>query len=133
MKDSPRNRNAGFEFIEMLVVLAILLVAAVVLLSTLARSRRPAPGITCSNNLKQIDLSFKTWALDNNDRFPMEVSITNGGTKELVNTGAVYVHFLVMSNELSTPKLLVCPEAKHLLPREAFWTAPALWRFSPRL
>ena len=132
MKDSPRNRNAGFEFIEMLVVLAILLAAAVVLLSILGRPHTHSR-ISCITDLKQIGLSFKTWSLDNNDRFPMQVSITNGGTKELVNTGAVYVHFLVMSNELSTPKLLVCPEAKHLLPREAFWTAPALWRFSPRL
>jgi prepilin-type processing-associated H-X9-DG protein len=29
---------------------------------------------------------------------------------ELINSGPAYVHFLVMSNELSTPKILVCPE-----------------------
>jgi hypothetical protein len=36
----------------------------------------------------------------------MQVSVTNGGTMELVNGGTVFEHFLVMSNELSTPKLL---------------------------
>jgi prepilin-type processing-associated H-X9-DG protein len=39
----------------------------------------------------------------------MRVSITNGGTMEWANE-PVFVHFLVMSNELSTPRVLVCPE-----------------------
>ncbi len=39
----------------------------------------------------------------------MQVSVTNGGTKELVASGVVYPHFQVMSNELSTPRILLCP------------------------
>src|ERR1022692_1790605 len=39
----------------------------------------------------------------------MSVSVTNGGTLELVESGAVWRHFLVMSNELNTPKILICP------------------------
>jgi len=39
----------------------------------------------------------------------MHVSVTNGGTMELIGSGSVYMHFLVMSNELNTPKLLFCP------------------------
>jgi prepilin-type processing-associated H-X9-DG protein len=66
--------------------------------------------MNCSNELKQIGLAFKTWSLDNNDRFPMQVSVTNGGTMELVSAGNVWPHFLVMSNELSTPKILFCPQ-----------------------
>ena len=42
----------------------------------------------------------------------MQVSVTNGGTRELVASGVVYPHFQVMSNEMSTPKILVCPEDK---------------------
>src|SRR5262249_4168328 len=41
---------------------------------------------------------------------PPQVSITNGGTMELVDSGIVWSHYSVMSNELSTPKILVCPE-----------------------
>jgi hypothetical protein len=59
--------------------------------------------------MKQIGLAFRTWSLDNNDRFPMQVSVTNGGTMELITSGVVYGHFEVMSNELSTPKILLCP------------------------
>ena len=39
----------------------------------------------------------------------MQVSVTNGGTMELVASGVVYPHFQVMSNELSTPTILLCP------------------------
>jgi hypothetical protein len=59
--------------------------------------------------MKQIGLAFRSWSIDNNDHFPMQVSVTNGGTMELVASGVVYPHFQVMSNELSTPKILRCP------------------------
>jgi prepilin-type processing-associated H-X9-DG protein len=39
----------------------------------------------------------------------MAVSITNGGAMETVAVGDVVNCFRVMSNELSTPKILVCP------------------------
>ena len=40
----------------------------------------------------------------------MQVSVTNGGTLELTGSGLVFPHFQVMSNYLSTPKILVCPD-----------------------
>jgi hypothetical protein len=61
-------------------------------------------------------LAFRTWAIDNGGQFPFNVSTNAGGTMELCATGAdsfdtnAALHFLVMSNELSTPILLVCPE-----------------------
>src|SRR5262249_49379610 len=64
----------------------------------------------CTNNLKQIGLAFKTWALDNNDQLPSHVSMTNGGTMEIAGGGIAFIHFQVMSNELSTPRILLCPE-----------------------
>jgi hypothetical protein len=62
--------------------------------------------------MRQIGLAFRVWAADNGDHLPMQVSVTNGGTLELVASGAVYPHFQVMSNELYTPKVLLCPEDK---------------------
>jgi hypothetical protein len=40
----------------------------------------------------------------------MQVSVTNGGTMELVATGNVAACFQVMSNSLTDPKLLICPQ-----------------------
>ena len=74
----------------------------------------PQP-INCVNNLKQIGLAFKTWAIDNQDRFPFNISTNQGGTLELCNRtpdgfdANAARHFAVMSNELSTPIILVCP------------------------
>src|SRR6266702_4258523 len=53
------------------------------------RGREKALSIACINNLKQFGLAVRTWALDENDAQPPNV--------------------LCMSNELSTPKILVCP------------------------
>ena len=81
-----------------------------ILLPALARPRRSVHRWDCSSNLKQTCLAFKQWALDNKDKFPMQVSVTNGGTMELIEQGIVYADFLVMSNELNTSKVLICPE-----------------------
>lgn len=39
----------------------------------------------------------------------MNVSVTDGGTLELMNTPDAWKAFQVMSNELSTPKVIYCP------------------------
>ncbi len=57
----------------------------------------------------QIGMGFSTWAADHNGDFPMQRSVTNGGTMEMVQSGMAYIHFEVMSNELSTPRVLRCP------------------------
>ena len=102
------NRTNALTLIEVVSVIAVLCVLTALLLPSLARPKRGLPGAQCVNNLKQIGLAFRCWALDNNDKFPMQVSVTNGGTRELVESGDVYPHFLVMSNELNTPKILYC-------------------------
>jgi hypothetical protein len=65
------------------------------------------------NNMKQIGLAFQVWASDHQDGYPWAVSVTNGGTMELAIAGADNIdpnpiHFQVLSNELVTPRILVC-------------------------
>jgi hypothetical protein len=97
-----------------LLVVPIAILSAM-LLPALSQAKSRAQEINCRNNMKQIGLAFRTWALDNEDQFPFNVSTNKGGTLELCAMGPdgfdrnAAFHFQVMSNELSTPKILVCP------------------------
>jgi prepilin-type processing-associated H-X9-DG protein len=93
----------------LLVIIAVLAILAAMLLPALASAKRKAKRINCVNNLKQDGLAFRLWAGDNGDKYPMAVSTNKGGTMEYAEDGNAFRHFQVMSNELSTPKILVCP------------------------
>jgi prepilin-type N-terminal cleavage/methylation domain-containing protein len=120
MKTMNKQKSA-FTLIELLVVIAIIAILAAMLLPALAAAKRKAQKINCTNNLKQVGLSFRLWEGDNNDRYPMAVSTSSGGSMEYVEhyasatamtpagTYDPAVTFQVMSNQLSTPKILYCP------------------------
>lgn len=110
MNQKSLQRNCGgFGLIDLLAMLAAVLIVAALAFSYLAKPRALSSRINCVNQMKQIGLSFRLWAGDNGDKFPMHVSTNVGGTMERVADGSVYPHFALLSNELSTPKLLICP------------------------
>jgi prepilin-type N-terminal cleavage/methylation domain-containing protein len=114
MKKQIKQKSA-FTLIELLVVIAIIAILAAMLLPALAAAKRKAQKINCVNNLKEVGLAFHEWEGDNGDRYPMLVASSDGGAADYVTTSANAARFLnpamafmVMSNELSTPKILYC-------------------------
>jgi competence protein ComGC len=107
---SLKRKLQAMTMVELLVVIAVLVVLIVLLLPVLAAAKRRSAKISCRSQLRQVTLSLKIWAEDHNNQYPMAVSVTNGGGKELIEAGDVAGFFQVASNELSTPKILVCPE-----------------------
>ena len=105
------QRNHGWTLIELLVVIGVVAIfLALIDFGPPPSAKRKAQRIQCVNNLKQIVLATKIWSGDSTARYPMEVSVARGGTLGLNTNGDnAWLNFLVMSNELSVPKILLCP------------------------
>lgn len=71
-------------------IIAPTAVMASLLLPALAKAKTRASSIGCVSNMKQVCLAARIYSNDHNEMFPPD--------------------FLTMSNELFSPKILVCPQ-----------------------
>jgi prepilin-type N-terminal cleavage/methylation domain-containing protein/prepilin-type processing-associated H-X9-DG protein len=118
----PQSLRAAFTLLELLVVIAIIVILAALLLPALGKTKAKANRIQCLNNLKQIGVASQLFANEHGDRFAVAVTTNQGGSLEYnqsaTRLGGLFVfsfrNFQVMSNELATPKLLVCHSDRRL-------------------
>src|SRR5438045_8798823 len=80
---STRPKFPGFTLIELLVVIAIIAILAALLLPALARSKESACRISCTGNLKQLELSLKLYIDENRSLLPPRSDIIRWPTELL--------------------------------------------------
>jgi prepilin-type N-terminal cleavage/methylation domain-containing protein len=116
--------SRAFTLLEMFIVISVIGIMAMLLLSTIMnRTTVKVVRINCTNNLKQVGLAFTMWG-DDNGVYPMQYkNKTNdfdGPSYALEKK--MYVYFQAMSNELNTPKIVVCPTDTNRSPGTNFFS-----------
>ena len=112
---NPLSR--AFTLVELLTVIAIVGILVALLLPALEGGKSRAKLVGCQSNLGQLGLAFHSFAHDHGSRFPMQVSVAQGGAQEFVQNGyrmnqEFYFAFRIfqpLSDDLGTTKILICP------------------------
>jgi hypothetical protein len=114
------QRWRAFTVFELLVVIAVVsVVFGLFVLPAGRKNRSSATSIKCLSNLKQVALSFKMFAADNAGSYPFAVS----GSLAYTNDSQAWLHFMVLSNELGSTRILICPEDIYEKRPAAFFSA----------
>ena len=106
-----RKKHPGFTLIELLVVIAIISILAGMLLPGLARAREAARRTSCSNNLRQLGLSFKMYAGEADGSFPTLQRHTGPNCGQPNHNVLMFDGPSMYPEYLSEARALVCPSS----------------------
>jgi hypothetical protein len=111
----------GFRKTDLVVGVGAMVLIGLILYTSNDKRNYGTEQVNCIGNLKQIDLAFKLWTEDDGEKLPIQISQLQGGTLESALSGSVAPTFVRMSNQLFSPKILICPSDQVRHPRPALW------------
>lgn len=110
-RQTSKRRQFAFTKRELMVVVTVIAVLIAFLLPGFLKRCEKAAQTNCVYNLKVSWVSsFSMWAIDHGEFYPMQYRTNNFDGPSYANSEQMYIYFKVMSNELNTPKILICPE-----------------------
>lgn len=101
--------TSGFTRIDLLLLAGTLGVLGALCLPVLSGPSARQDRVVCAANLQRIGQGFLSFSEDFGDRFPGSLDARVGGSSGSVTAAS---HFRVISNFLSSPRILVCPASR---------------------
>ncbi len=101
----------GFGRLELIFVITTVAVLAALALPSLAGNWPRFARVHCLSNLRSVGQGFHIWASEHGEENPWRVPAAEGGThpQSFPMGNNAYAHFMVLSNVLESPRVLVCP------------------------
>ncbi|MBK9139140.1 MAG: hypothetical protein IPM17_10320 [Verrucomicrobia bacterium] len=109
MKTGPasHSQRRGLSLIEVALIAVIVTILSLAILPALYALRTRASPMSCANHLKSVSLAFRLYATDHGDRFP---AVSTNGWQTIAGGEREFLgRWRLLSNDLGSPKLLVCP------------------------
>jgi hypothetical protein len=117
---SRNLRNHALTRVELLTVVVTVAMITMVASSAMARPHSVSRRSLCANNLRMISRAYQVWGSAQDEMRPWMVPY-GAGTRGLdPRLDYSWLQFVQLSNELSTPKILACPEDAEVRPARAF-------------
>ena len=111
--EEPSCTCRAFSRVDGLAVAFGLALLSLVVLPGLGQVSWRSERLQCLSNLRWIGRAFQVWGADHGDWQPWRTSVTTGGTQpdsfSVSKIGNTWYEMAWVSNELVTPKVLVCP------------------------
>ena len=113
-----QRSDVAFTRVELLIVSATLALLVLISLPLAARQQSVSTRseqLVCMANLRHIGRAYQLWASDHDDQNPYLLDPNQGGIRGVAVANNIWYQFAWLSNELATPKVLVCPSDTNIL------------------